>query len=372
MNHHYDYIFAGCGCAAFSILVRMVKHPELANKKILIIDKDEKIKNDRTWSWWEEQPNPFSHLAIQEWDKFQLGFDGQYTSVFIAPFKYKTVLGDKFYAYSKQQIKNLGNITWVKENIKDVQANGTVITENQKYTADFVFNSIYNIQLKPNDILLWQHFLGHFIETENEVFNPHQATWMDFNVPQQNGATFMYVLPFSPTKALVEYTIFSDSVLPQNVYVEQIDHYLKQQNIGAYKVYDMEFDKIPMTTFIFPKRDHKILFIGSAGGATRASTGFTFNGIQQQADHIIGLMLQNNLNQYSYTFSERVHQQLDKVMLKLLHRKTLDGATVFGNLFQKNPASRILKFLSGDTSMLETLQVMNSVQKGKFIRAFFK
>lgn len=372
MDKHYDYIFAGCGCAAFSILVRMAKHSKLVNKKILIIDKKEKIKNDRTWSWWEEQPNPFSHLAIQQWDKFELGFDGKYTSVFISPFQYKTIFADKFYAYSRQQIENLNNITWVKENIEEVLANGTVKTKSRNYTSDFVFNSLYNIQLQPNDILLWQHFLGHFIETENEVFDIHQATWMDFNVKQQNGSTFMYVLPFSTKRALVEYTIFSDTILPQTVYAEQIDIYLKQQNIGAYKVYDMEFDKIPMTTFIFPKRDHKTLYIGSAGGATRASTGFTFNGIQQQADQIICLMLQNKLHQYQYTLSERVHQQLDKVVLRLLHRKTLSGGAIFGSLFQKNPAPKILKFLSGNTSVFETLQVMNSVKRTKFIKAFFK
>jgi lycopene beta-cyclase len=367
----YDYIFAGCGCAAFSILVRMLKHPLLTNKKILIIEKDEKNKNDRTWSWWEVSPNPFSHLAIQQWQEFELGFNQKYISTNISPYTYKTVMADDVYEYSKEQLKSFPNLIWVKETILEVQSEGIVVTDKQSYKGDYIFNSLIQHPQSNKEVLLWQHFLGHFIETEQESFNPKQAIWMDFNVPQQNGATFMYVLPFTTKKALVEYTIFSEAILSPVVYTEQIEAYLKQQNIGNYKVYHMEFEKIPMTTYQFPKKNNRVLFIGSAGGATRASTGFTFNGIQQQADQILSLMIANKLNNYDYRTAEKIHKQLDAVLLKLLDKKILTGEEIFGNLFYKNPAAKILKFLSGETTILETLQVMNSVQRLKFIKAIF-
>src|SRR5690625_7678398 len=49
---------------------------------------------------------------------------------------------------------------------------------------------------------------------------------MDFDVPQQNGVTFMYLLPYSPTTALIEYTVFSEQTLPPEQYEDEIENYI--------------------------------------------------------------------------------------------------------------------------------------------------
>jgi len=54
LNKVYDYIIAGGGCAGLSLVMRMLKEPQLSTKKILIIDKDSKQLNDRTWCYWEK------------------------------------------------------------------------------------------------------------------------------------------------------------------------------------------------------------------------------------------------------------------------------------------------------------------------------
>jgi len=46
LNKVYDYIIAGGGCAGLSLVMRMLKEPQLSTKKILIIDKDSKQLND--------------------------------------------------------------------------------------------------------------------------------------------------------------------------------------------------------------------------------------------------------------------------------------------------------------------------------------
>jgi len=63
----YDYIIAGSGCAGLSLLYRMLKDPQLCNKQILVIDKSQKNKNDRTWCFWEKGNGLFESIVMHQW-----------------------------------------------------------------------------------------------------------------------------------------------------------------------------------------------------------------------------------------------------------------------------------------------------------------
>ena len=83
--------------------------------------------------------------------------------------------------------------------------------DTQMLNARYAFDS----RLRPGDILqrrrcnyLKQHFLGWEVETANPVFDPQVVTLFDLRTPQREGITFFYTLPFSCTRALVEYTLF--------------------------------------------------------------------------------------------------------------------------------------------------------------------
>ena len=56
----YDYIISGAGASGLILLYRMMKDPYFARKRILLIDKEKKSGNDRTWSYWEK--------GAGEWD----------------------------------------------------------------------------------------------------------------------------------------------------------------------------------------------------------------------------------------------------------------------------------------------------------------
>ena len=68
--------------------------------------------------------------------------------------------------------------------------------------------------------LLQQHFIGWKIKTSEPAFTADKATFMDFSVAQKGNTRFMYVLPFSKTEALIEYTLFSKDLLPEKEYEE--------------------------------------------------------------------------------------------------------------------------------------------------------
>ena len=69
LNKVYDYIIAGGGCAGLSLVMRMLKESQLSTKKILIIDKDSKQLNDRTWCYWEKGEGFFDEIVYRKWEK---------------------------------------------------------------------------------------------------------------------------------------------------------------------------------------------------------------------------------------------------------------------------------------------------------------
>jgi lycopene beta-cyclase len=367
---YYDYIFTGVGCAAMSLLVRMSAYEHLRHKKILLIDKDDKNKNDRTFSFWEKESDVFSGLAYKSWSNFKLGFNGGYSEHTILPYEFKTIRGIDFYNYCKTILQQFTQLTWVNETVASIK-NNEVVTQQNVYTATNIFNSIYNEAIVPKEknYFLWQHFMGYVISTPNNSFNDSMATWMDANVAQQNGFTFMYVLPFSKTQALVEYTVFSEAALPIEAYEPHVKEYIANMGITDYTIDEVEYDKIPMSTNTFERQHGNVINIGSIGGATRSSTGFTFKYIQKQTAYLCGLMAANKPLRYSYNFSERKHLFFDKVMLNLLVNKKLTGSEIFSRLFAKNKTQDILAFINGDSTILQELKIMNSVQRMKYMKA---
>ena len=94
---------------------------------------------------------------------------------------------------------------------------------------------------------------------------------MDFRVHQDHGTTFAYVLPFNETKALVEYTLFTKTLLEQEQYDAGLKNYLTEiLKLENYTVSHTEFGVIPMTNRKFEFQNNGVLNIGTAGGQTKA------------------------------------------------------------------------------------------------------
>ena len=138
------------------------------------------------------------------------------------------IRGIDFYTYVRSSISSLKQLEWRQEKVTGFSQHMdgvTVFTENGSVTASYIFNSILFDKpvLKKNEYWLLQHFKGWMIEAEKPVFDPSVATFMDFNTSQQAGTTFFYVMPVSETKALVEYTLFSEKLLEPSNYDQALN-----------------------------------------------------------------------------------------------------------------------------------------------------
>lgn len=373
-SFHYDYIIAGAGCAGLSLLMRLIESGIAREKNILVVDRDAKQQNDRTWCFWEKEPGFFESLVFHRWQNlwfYNHGFEKQLDT---DPYLYKLIRGVDFYQHCMSVMNQHPGVRFLQGQVDGVFSNEQetgVVVNSEKYYASFLFNSILfdKPRLAENEYWMLQHFKGWVIETETPAFDPNTATLMDFRTPQDRGATFFYVLPFSTNKALVEYTLFSDNLLPPHAYEAALKTYIRNLLQGQpYKICEQEYGIIPMTNHRFPQREHNMIFIGTAGGQTKGSSGYTFRFIQKQSDGIVQSLAAQG-HPFQLPAEERRFRFYDSVLLHILQKKKLEGAAVFTDLFRKNKAAHVFRFLDNESSLPQDLKIISSLPFFPFLKA---
>lgn len=355
--------------------MRFMQHPAFANKKILVVDKAAKKENDRTWCFWEKQPGLFEPVVHHKWQQVHF-FSKYFTSLLhLVPYEYKMIRSIDLYNYVQQESLKHANVRFLYGNVEaagNAGNRGLVVVDGNRFTADYVFNSILfsRPEVPPNKHYLLQHFKGFVIEVNQAVFNPAEATLMDFRVSQANGTCFVYVLPLTETRALVEYTLFSNELLVEADYTVALHNYISTNlGINDYAIVEQEWGVIPMTNMKFVKSVNRVINIGTAGGQTKASTGYTFQFIQKHSDKIITDLLRHGIVTGNGSFLEKRFNLYDSTLLNILSGNKLAGDKIFSDLFSKNPVDRVLRFLDNETTFEDEINLMGTLPQGVFMKA---
>ncbi len=374
----YDYIIAGSGCAGLSLLYSLLQSPSLQYKSILVIDQAQKKNNDRTWCFWEKTPGLFESIVHAKWNTLEFLSTDFKKELDLESYTYKMILGLDFYNFVLNYAQKFENVTFLQETITAIDSgteSAVITTQENSYTARYVFNStnVFNPEITEQNSLL-QHFKGWVIQSEKPVFNPKVGRLMDFSVSQKEGATFMYVLPTSTTKALVEYTLFSPRVLEEESYVTALKKYIKEDlKIDNYTIEHEEFGVIPMSLAKFEKTSKpNVINLGTSGGFTKASSGYTFQFIQKNVAEIVNNLEVGKRPNPSIAFKDKVYQWYDRTLLDVLLTKKLTGKEVFTKIFQKIPAKKILAFLGNESTLAEDISIMKSLPLKPFLGSGIK
>lgn len=364
----------GAGCASLSLLMRMIQRGKFGDKKILLIDKEPKINNDRTWCFWEKSNGFFEDIVYKKWDTVSFLSDDYSSAMNIAPYQYKMIRGIDFYDHCFSKINKQANVEVTYGHIHSIIKKGESllvgIDEFEFNTGDaIVFNSIYEpATVSNNSIKLLQHFKGWIIRTAKPLFDPQKAIMMDFRVHQSYGTTFAYVLPLTENTALVEYTLFTKDLLTADQYRDELKDYLHQfHEINSYVIEEEEFGVIPMTNekFTFKAKGWQI---GTAGGQTKASSGYTFQFIQKQSEQILNQLIAGKSLSLIPATAKRF-SFYDNTLLHILYHNKLPGDKIFAQLFKKNKPQQVLRFLDNETSLKEELKIISTLPTLPFLKA---
>ena len=375
--NQYDYIITGSGASGLMLAYRMSKDPFFNECSILIIDKEKKEANDRTWCFWENNTGEWDHLVYKSWNTILFKSNFFKKEIPLDSYSYKMIRSADFYKKLRKILYSKENFTIIEdrvENIKDEESFVRVKTSTNRYKANKVFNSIdfkKSFENQSEYPVLLQHFKGWFIETDTDVFNDSIATLMDFTIQQKQNTRFMYVLPLTPRKALFEYTLFSKNTLSNDEYESEISTYIKNKGVINYKIYEKEKGIIPMTSYKFWNHNSKnVLHIGTVGGWTKSSTGYTIRNITKKTKQIVDFLKKES--DFRNFRKKTRFWWYDLLMIDVLTKDNHFGSKLFSRLFQRNSVSNVFKFLDDESNLFQEVRIILSIPPLKFIKAFLK
>ena len=372
----YDYLIVGGGAAGLSLAYHMAQEPRLAGKKVLIIEPEAKDQNDRTWSYWSDKPMAFDGIAAHEWRQIAFRSPGFERAIDLGAYRYRMIRGLDYYQFVRKALAGNPQFTCVRGTVRELEntTNGVRVSSSAgEFTARYGFDS-RPPALTPDPSrhrYLLQHFVGWEVETAADVFDPAVVEFMDFRGEQHHEARFVYVLPFTPRTALVEYTLFSGKTLPKAEYEAAIRGYLEGTlGVKEYRIVAEEVGAIPMTDHPLPARSGAhIINVGTRGGRAKPSTGYAFKRIQQQSARLVAALASTGCPPADPTGDKWQFRLFDTLLLDIMQRRGETTRDIFRQLFERNPVERIFRFLDETTSWADNLRVMNSVTPGPFMRS---
>lgn len=201
----HDVIIAGGGLAGGLIALRLrALRPEL---NVLVLEGGPALGGVHTWSCFETDLSPvvrtwIAPLISYRWPGYSVRFPAHGRDL-TTP--YLSIASDRF---ARVVGETLGNAARTGTPVVSLTADSVTLADQTVLTAAAVIDA-----RGPSGgdalVLGWQKFLGQ----EVELTAPHGLTRpiiMDATVDQLDGYRFLYVLPQSPTRLLIEDTRYAD------------------------------------------------------------------------------------------------------------------------------------------------------------------
>ncbi len=370
---YIDYLFAGAGASAILLLMSLDERGMLHGKNIIIIDPDNKLKNDKTYCFWENSEDLIvkrcKHLINHQWEKVSVNSN---KPQLLHPMKYFYISSFDLYK-ELQRIIEKYNILRIHQPVlalKKSEHGVAVITNDDTFLSKTVFDSRppYYLNLKKNESHLLQSFLGYVIEVENKLSDYNCVDLMDFDVEQNEYTQFVYILPFSENKLLVELTRFGVSQLMQKEAEPILDNYITKR-FGTYKIAAIEIGNIPMSNAaILTDNIPNVISIGGRSGAIKPSTGYAFKNMFKHAENIANSL--QNMHQLKVTNNAGRFKFYDRLLLLILRNDPPSGKIIFETLFKKNDAKNVLNFMDEKTSIFQDIKILSSLPFKPFLKAW--
>jgi lycopene beta-cyclase len=167
--------------------------------------------------------------------------------------------------------------------------------------------------------------------------------------------------------------MFSKEILTDAVYEAELKSYVENiLHLKEYQVIEKEFGVIPMTNrkFSFYESGHRYN-IGTAGGQTKASSGYTFQFIQKQSQLIVDSLIQGTSLKEIPSTPKRF-SFYDDTLLHILYHRKLQGKDIFSRMFEKNDPLQVLKFLDNESTLREELKIISTLPTLPFLKSALK
>ena len=320
MQTQYDVILVGAGLANGLIALRLRQlQPEL---KCLLLESHAHPAGNHTWSFHHsdltaEQLSWLEPLISVRWSGYQVRFpalrrtlNGAYGSIFSDDFAHKLV-------------SVMGDDLWCNAPVSQMSPTQVTLEDGRELHAQVVIDG-RGLQPTPHLQLGYQVFLGQ----EWQLAQPHglrQPILMDATVDQHEGYRFVYTLPLSADRLLIEDTYYvNQPTLAENATRQHIGDYAQQQGWMLSRLLREEHGVLPITLSgdvdRFWQQQRGQPSSGLRAGLFHATTGYSLASAVALAELIATLLptAAGTLNQHIERFAR--NQWREQRFFRLLNR----------------------------------------------------
>ena len=356
------YKAAIIGLGASGLAVNKIIYGESSDKVIAFENKDINNRDNFFGFWLTEWMKPFERVIEKKWNKWSIETSHSKVNHLSKAKPYCVISFKRWKKYCLETKNKLDIVN--KQVIEYLPINNyfkIITADKEEYYAEKIYDSRSTREKKGE---LIQHFLGINITVADNTFNDEKLTLMHFT-QENNLLHFIYILPFSHNKALVESTVFSKEAFDDSWYIEKIKNYLMLNNITKFEEQSIEKGIIPMFFAEQKKSNNSNIFnIGIRGGACKPSTGYAFSFSIKQ----IQILKESNKNYVEvHKFLER---KMDKIFINFLKKNNENGNS-FIKLASNLNGDEFLSFMMGESNLLTKFKIIKSMPKIAFIKEMF-
>jgi lycopene beta-cyclase len=371
-----DLVIIGGGCAGLSLGACLAQYPNLSRRTIILEPRKE-YRNDRTWSFFASDIELKSDPRVTAtWPAWSFSRSGKEVVRAVPGTSYASISSERFYASAQACINQSGHV--------ELRNGVTVKTLQQQ--AEFVLidtdhglmKARYVVDTRPPPresarSALIQVFLGVEIETHEPVFTTGIAQLMHDMSCDSFGFRFLYLLPSSPTRALVEETRFTPRPIPEDVLERGLFHALQDQTAGTpYQELRRERGHLPMGLLI-PRVSpgSRIMMAGIGGGALRPASGYGFRRIEAWAK-ATAAMFAAGQPPMGHPPEPVIRATMDRMFLEVISKRPSLAPECFMSLAKKADPLSLIDFLSDRGGITNDAKIARALPARHFLSHFLR
>ncbi len=368
-----DVVILGGGCAGLSLA------RELADAgfegSVAIVEPRAEYRHDRTWCFWQTREHPLARLVSNRWSSWSIS--GVDSSVVMTGwhFSYQQIPSINFYRDAVATLERSPNI----ELMMDVQACAIYPGEDRVAieTSQGPIEARYVVDTRPrgrseDHSMLWQVFSGGEIEVDRDLFDQSTAQIMENLTGDSQGLKFVYLLPLSTRRALIQTTRFLPERRETNSLHAEFRADLRAKVGLNYRIVRIEHGELPMGQSPHPTPEcDRVVRAGQAAGALRTSSGYGFLRIQEWARRMAHSFVAR-ARPTDVRYESQFDLAMDQTFLAALLRNPDQAPDWFLSMGRRLSGDDFARFMSGETNPSLWIKLLLALPKRPFLRALFE
>ena len=369
-----DVLIIGGGCAGLSLAYEyaQMKKPRLS---VFILEKRENYHDDKTWCFWLDHQQDFSHrdIILNSWKAWRFSSKEQSYIHRSEHFSYCHIASLAFYKKTTQAIEDDPRQTLVLDQVvTKIEKNGKYFNIEGPNLSAKATHVIDTRAYEPDELIqytqIFQTFSGVEIETEDDLFDSNLVGLMDDI--QSNGqiCQFRYLLPFTKRHALIELTSFSNAYYPPSGLDVSLQCYLDSLNV-SYKIIREEQGVLPMGIKHPPRSEDGIILGGMKNDNLKPSSGYGFLRSQIWAKLIVTKFCNDTLDIKLGKAGHYIPDFFDHTFLRVLDNNIDLAEDIFMSIGKNMRPDSFAKFMSDKAQVHDFMRLIAAVPKQPFIKA---